>query len=105
MRQSPALISGCEAEGLRDLALEDIVLLQSFSVGVYHPCIPPPAKPTRLQYYFTPVAQYTPPHRPPVFMPYTIHYWSKYQQVIRTRTRQQNKPLTQRQSEQRRNDA
>ena len=35
----------------------------------------PPAKPTLLQYYCTTIAQYTPPHRPPLFMPYTIHYW------------------------------
>jgi len=37
---------------------------------------PPPAKPTLLQYYRTPIAQYTPrpPHRPPVCMADTIQY-------------------------------
>ena len=38
-------------------------------------CPLPLAKPTRLQYYCTPIAQYTPPHRPPFCMPYTIQYW------------------------------
>jgi len=36
---------------------------------------PPPAKPTLLQHYCTTIAQYTPPHRPPLFMPYTMTYW------------------------------
>jgi len=36
---------------------------------------PPPAKRTLLQYYCTPIAQYTPPHRPPLLMPYSISYW------------------------------
>jgi len=35
-------------------------------------CPPPPAKPTRLQYYCTAIAQYTPPHRPPPL--YAIHH-------------------------------
>ena len=33
------------------------------------------AKHTLLQYYCTPIAQYTPPHRPPLYMSYTIQYW------------------------------
>ena len=36
---------------------------------------PPPAKPTLLQYYCTTIVQYTPPRRPPLFMPYTLQYW------------------------------
>jgi len=36
---------------------------------------PPPVFPTRLQYYRNTIAQYTTPLRPPVCMPYTIHYW------------------------------
>ena len=32
------------------------------------------AKPTLLHYYCTPNAQYTPPHGPLLFMPYTIQY-------------------------------
>ena len=40
--------------------------------------IPPPAKPTLLQYCCTVIAQYNnicPPQRPSPFMPYTIQYW------------------------------
>jgi len=61
--------------------LQDIVLLQSCIVGEYHPFIamPPPASPTLLQYYCTPIARYTTPHRPPLLMPYTIQYlWWQY---------------------------
>ena len=49
----------------------------SFIVGIYHPFIalPPPATPTLLQYYCTPIAQYTPRHRPSLCIPYTIQYW------------------------------
>jgi len=36
---------------------------------------PPPATPTLLQFYCTPVAQYTLLPRPCVCMPYTIQYW------------------------------
>ena len=36
-------------------------------------CPHPLAKPTLLQYYCTTTAQYTPSHRPPFHMPYTIH--------------------------------
>jgi len=38
-------------------------------------CPTPPATPTLLQYYRTTSAQCTPPHRLPLCMPYTIHYW------------------------------
>ena len=38
-------------------------------------CPPPNAKPTLLQCHCTAIAQYTPPHHPPPFMPYTIQYW------------------------------
>jgi len=38
-------------------------------------CCPPPAKPTLLQYSCTITAQYTPPHRPPICMFYTMQYW------------------------------
>jgi len=34
-----------------------------------------PAKPTLLQYDCMIIAQYTPPHRRFLFMPYTIQYW------------------------------
>jgi len=45
--------------------------------GVHHSCMPPPlfAKSTLLHYYCTTIAQYTSPHRPLLFMPYTIQYW------------------------------
>jgi len=35
---------------------------------------PSPAKPTLLQYYCTTIALYKLPHRPPLCMPYNIHY-------------------------------
>ena len=37
--------------------------------------LPPLAKPTLLQCYCTPIAQYTPPHRPPFCMPNTMQNW------------------------------
>jgi len=40
--------------------------------------LPPPhnlQRPSPLQYYCMLFAQYTPPNRPPLCMPYTIHYW------------------------------
>jgi len=37
-------------------------------------CPPLPATPGLLQYYCTTFAQYTPPNRPLLCMPYTIHY-------------------------------
>jgi len=37
-------------------------------------CHPRPATPTVLQYYCTPIAQYTPRHRPSLCMLYTIQY-------------------------------
>jgi len=36
---------------------------------------PPLAKPTQLQFYCTPIALYTPPHRPLFCMPYTVYCW------------------------------
>jgi len=53
---------------------QDIVLLQIFIVGVNHPFIatPQPATPTLLQYFCTPVAQYTPRHRSSLCM--TLHH-------------------------------
>jgi len=58
------------------LALQDSVAFQSFIVGVNHSFVAPPplAKPTLLQYYCTTIAQYTPPHQPPVacHTPYNI---------------------------------
>jgi len=53
--------------------LQDIVSFQSFMVGVG--LTPPAAKLTLLQYYCRTIAQYTPPDRLPLVMPYTIHYW------------------------------
>ena len=47
-------------------------------MGVYQHAYcppPPPATPTLLQYYCTPIAQYTPRHQPSLVTPYTIQYW------------------------------
>jgi len=53
-----------------------LVHFEAFFGGVNHPYAPPPpAKPTLLQYYCTPNAQYTTPSPTPVCMPYTIQYW------------------------------
>jgi len=56
--------------------LEDIVSLQSFIVGIHHPCIatPTPAKPILLHYYCTTIARYTPPPPSPLLChtPYSI---------------------------------
>jgi len=48
--------------------------LYSGSLSSFY-CPPLPATPTLLQYYCTTFAQYTPPNRPPLCKPHTIHYW------------------------------
>jgi len=48
-------------------------LLCTNQASVY--CPHPPALPALLQYYCTPIPQYTTPTRPPLCMPYTIPYW------------------------------
>jgi len=46
----------------------------------------PLAKPTLLQYYCTPISQYTPPtDRPRLCMPYTIKYW-RWQYRVKAKT-------------------
>jgi len=47
---------------------------------------PPLAKPTLLQYFCTPISQYTLPHRAPFCMPYTIHDW-RWQYRVKAKSR------------------
>jgi len=53
-----------------------------FCARINHPCIdPPPAGPTRLQYYRNTIAQYSTPLRAPVCMPYTMQYCAQQYSV------------------------
>jgi len=79
-RMEPVRIPGEELSGFGYVVLkplQEIVPLQRFLVGVNYPFIVPSplVKPTLLQYDCTTIVQYTPPHRPPFCMPYTIQYW------------------------------
>jgi len=74
-RENRSLREQCVA--LQVWPLQEIRSLQSFLALVHHPSIapPPPANPTLLHHYCTTIAQCTPPHRPTLFMSYTIQYW------------------------------
>ena len=57
----------CQSDRSLPWRLQDIVLLRGLGAQINHLVIvPPPALPTRLQYYCNTIAQYSTPLRPPI---------------------------------------